>query len=360
MECNDRFNDISNRDWTPRSHLAIPADLQIPKPAICPIFLDFVQRYALNLDFKCYSQSHRSFSMLNRPCIRLSTSTVSRLLATHQSHEHWVKPTSDSISERSHLFSLGRVNTDVHLQGIQHLRVIKQDLAHIWVPSSRPLNAQEAIEASMWFRITMNLQPLPPGTMHIAELLFMPVPIINTNGSSPTLSELVQGPVLEVPGFAERMEVLLNAPHSGFTIEQLSANQLDLVDGFKFKTGKDSGFSNYSTAFLEGVKCLAQGMTREDCIAAVSALLLESFGTYRGAPAKATKIATSYIDAVLTRSPKVEGAYKRPEEKRTAQQQQAAKVRAKADEFLSLSPLQRLKLLEANGIDYLLDPKPQP
>lgn len=353
MNTNKALDQEYIRDWTSHCQPALPADSQIEKPALCPVFLDFIKRYALELDFRCISTTHLGFSMLKEPSRALRTSLVQRLAKTRHTHSHWVRPTSDDINERNHLFALGTLTAEQDYQcDHEHLRVTMNGLTHIWVATVTPLNAQEAIEASMWYRVTHGLKPLPPTTARISDQLYLPVPMVNMMESEQTkaTAEVVSGPRMVVPGFAQRMDALLAAPHSGWQYQQLTRNQQDLLYRPSKGIGTKFGFAEFQNCYLAGVKCLAMGMSEDEAAQEVSNSLIEAFDKFKRDPDGASKLAKKYIESVIHRRPMVAGSYARRDEAIKQEQQRAMAEKRKFEEFHSKPLVERERLVKLNGI----------
>jgi hypothetical protein len=353
MNTNKLLDQTYIRDRTSQCQPALPADPQIEKPAICPVFINFVKRFALELDFRCISTSQLSFSMLKEPSRTLRTSLVQRLAKTRQTHSQWVRPTSDDINERNHVFGLGTVAAEQdYVCDYAHLRVTQNGLTHIWIATSNPLNAQEAIEAAMWFRITHDLKPLPPNTTRISDQLYMPVPLVNILESQQTkaTARFVDGPRLVVPGFAQRIEALLAAPHSGWQHQQLTRNQQDLLYRPSKGGGTKFGFAEYHNSYLEGVKCLALGMSEAEATEIVANSLASAFDKFARDPDGASKLAKKYILSVLSRRPIVSGSYSRRDEVIQQEKKMAVARKRKVEAFHSKPLAERERLLKANGI----------
>lgn len=353
MNTNKALDQEYIRDWTSHCQPALPADSQIEKPALCPVFLDFIKRYALELDFRCISTTHLGFSMLKEPSRALRTSLVQRLAKTRRTHSHWVRPTSDAINERNHLFALGTLTAEQDYKcDHEHIRVTQNGLTHIWVATATALNAQEAIEASMWYRVTHGLKPLPPTTARISDQLYIPVPMVNIMESEQTkaTAEVVSGPRMVVPCFAQRMDALLAAPHSGWQYQQLTRNQQDLLYRPSKGVGTKLGFAEYQNCYLEGVKCLAMGMSEDEAAQEVSNSLIEAFDKFKRDPDGASKLAKKYIESVIHRRPMVAGSYARRDEAITQEQQRAMAEKRKFEEFHSKPLVERERLVKLNGI----------
>jgi hypothetical protein len=315
--------------------------------------MDFVKRCALELDFRCISTSQLSFSMLKEPSRTLRTSLVQRLAKTRQTHSQWVRPTSDGINERNHMFGLGTMAAEQDYEcDYAHLRVTQNGLTHIWVATSNPLNAQEAIEAAMWFRITHDLKPLPPNTTRISDQLYMPVPLVNILESQQTkaTAQFVDGPRLVVPGFAQRIEALLAAPNSGWQHQQLTRNQQDLLYRPSKGGGTKFGFAEYHNSYLEGVKCLALGMSEAEATQIVANSLATAFDKFARDPDGASKLAQKYIASIVSRSPMVAGSYARRDEVIKQEERMAAAKRKKVASFHAKPQAERERIIKANGI----------
>lgn len=136
--------------------LASPIDPEM-KGRLCPIFLDFVKRFCFQLDFRSYSETQRWYSRLKVPSSRIPDSLVSALVSRNETHEHWVKPSSNRITDRHHVLALGTIDKDDEFEGLMHLRIVKGDEAFIWVATHTPLNSTESIEATMWLRAASGL-----------------------------------------------------------------------------------------------------------------------------------------------------------------------------------------------------------
>ena len=353
MNTNKALDQEYIRDWTSQCQPAMPADLQIEKPAVCPVFMDFVKRYALELDFRCFSTTQMGFSMLREPSRSLRTSLVQRLAKTRLTHSQWVRPTSDGITERNHIFPLGTVTAEQdYACAHEHLRITKNGLTHIWVATANALNAQEAIEAGMWYRITHHLKPVPPTTARLSDQLFIPVPMVNIAESEQTkaTAQVVEGPRMAVPGFAERMDALLAAPQSGWQYHQLTRNQQDLIYRPTKGVGTKLGFAEYQNCYLEGVKCLAMGMSEDEAAQEVSNSLIEAFDKFKRDPDGASKLAKKYIESVIHRRPMVAGSYSRRDEAIKREQQRAMAEKRKVEEFHSKPLVERERLVKLNGI----------
>jgi len=344
------FNHEYIRDWTSQCQPALQTDPQIEKPQLSADFVQFLKSQAPEADFLCVGKQGGSYSMLREPTRPLRHTLIERLAKTIKTHQQWVRPTSNSINERNRMFALGVLNADTHMEGIKHLRVTKNGFAHIWVATSTPLNAQEALEASMWFRIMNSLAPLNPATHGLKDINLMPVPMMDPQEPQSIEAELIDGPTLAIPGFAQRMEILLAAPASGWRYELLTPNQLDLISTPSEGIHKKLGYAEYAQCFFEGVKHLALGLEPNEAIAAVAQSLIDRFDKFRLDNESAVRLANKYIKSIVNRRPAVEGAYTRKDEAiKQAQTQLKAKKKG-LQNFHALPLATRQQMIKNHGI----------
>ena len=295
------------------------------KGRLCPIFLDFVKRFCFQLDFRSYSETQRWYSRLKVPSSRIPDSLVSALVSRNETHEHWVKPSSNRITDRHHVLALGTIDKDDEFEGLMHLRIVKGDEAFIWVATHTPLNSTESFEATMWLRAASGLTLLRKNTNGLNDLLYAPVPIDTDIEQQQVSCELVDGPLLRVPDYASRTEVLLKTHGTGWHFDELTPAQQNLLSPL-LQPGANRQHPNefFNQAFLACVAAMAQGLDTEDSAQAAADSLTEHLTYYKRKPDRALEVGRRFVKSIQTRTPLVQDAYGRRAEEFRAQKRKAS------------------------------------
>lgn len=296
--------------------------------SICPTFLDFVQKFCFELDFRSHSQTARWYSRLKVPASHIPDSLVAALALRIKTHEHWVKPTSHRISDRHHVLALGTIDKDDEFEGLMHLRIVKGDEAYIWVATQTPLNATESIEASMWLRAASGLTLLRRNMKGLNDLVYAPVPITaDFEQHQSVSSELVDGPLLKIPDFATRTEVLLNTHGTGWHFHELTPAQQDLVSPLLQRGAlRQHPREFFNQAYLACVAALAQGLGAEESAQQAADSLSENLTYYQRKPELALAMGNRFVKSIQTKTPLVVDSYVRRDEAIKTQKRKATAV----------------------------------
>ncbi len=319
--------------------MASPTDPQVEKN-LCPIFLDFVQRFCFELDFRSYSETERWYSRLKLPVSQIPDSLIAALISRNGTHEHWVKPTSNRITDRHHVLALGTIGKEDEFEGLMHLRIVKGNEAYIWIATQTPLNATESIEASMWLRAVSRLTLLQKSLNSLSDLVYAPVPIHTHIEQQKVTCELVEGPLLRVPDYASRTEVLLKTHGTGWRFDELTPAQQDLVSPL-LQPGANRQHPKefFNQAFLACIAAMAKGLDAEGCAQVAADSLTENLTYYKHKPERALEMGKRLVKSIRTRTPLVQNSYGRSSEVIETQRRKAS---AEVQAIQSISGEERL------------------
>ena len=299
---------INNRDISFHRQSATQTDLVTGENIISPAFCDFVAKYVNKLDFRSYGHEGKNYSRLAVPTVSIRESLLKALKQRQESHEHWVKPTSDILDQRNLVFSPGYLALDDHLEGVCHLRIEHEDRAYIWIATSTPLNGIEALEAAMWFLAVNGFIQRSRKEQGLSAMNYAPVPL----AGSQTVARHIDGPVLKVPPFAERTAALLQLGAEGWRLDGLTVNQRSLVSPL-LKNGIRSGTSldSYAEAYFDGIKALASGEGYDEAVLKVAETLASNIEKFHKRPSLAQSMGKRLVDSILRQHPTIEDSYAR-------------------------------------------------
>ena len=276
---------------------------------------------------------------MGMPTISIRESLQMALLSRNETHQHWVKPTSNSIDQRNHLFCAGYINIDQEMSGIRHLRIERGNIAYLWIPTTTPLNGLEALEAAFWLHCVTGWSSVSRRSDILNHLSWVPVPV-KGNGIHACM---VDGPILKVPGFAQRTATLISNGASGWSLEDLSLNQRSVVAphlSAKFHDPQ-AHLEACSDAYFTAIKSLASEGSIEAAIEATTGVLQLTVLKYQHNRKQAALMAQRLVSGIVAKSPKIVGAYQRKRD----QQMQSASVRRDAKNHAkTLTPKERLEM----------------
>lgn len=333
----------TNRDKTVRSQTGKPSDHQPQETVISEVFSDFVRRYVNKLDFRSFSDTAKHYARLGVQTLSIRTSVQQALIA-RQDHTHWVKPTSQTITQRNHVFCLGAIDIDQEFPQpeLKHLRIEQGKLAYIWIPTATALNALESIETTLWFRTVTGLNSTSRFSDKLHQINWAPVPLCGSD----TKVSLVEGSILQVPSFSERTATLISYGAQGWSIDDLTLNQRSCVEphlASKFPN-PDAHLEAYSGAYFKAIGVLASEGCVDAATKACADQLQETVLKYRHAPTEATRMAKRMVTAIMAKDPKIVGAYQRKRDEWTMTHPSDWQTRQKLQ---GLTPAERLAMASA-------------
>lgn len=333
---------INDKGQTLRSHADKPHDQVKGKPILCPVFSDFVRKYITKLDFRSTSDTCRHYARLGVPTITIKDSVQKALRQRSSTHEHWVKPTSNAVAQRNHVFCFGSVDIDNEVTGIKHLRIEKGDLAYIWIPTVTPLNGLESIEACQWFRAVSGFNNFSNASALRNRLNWVPVPMAEAKSTA----HMVDGPILKVPEFPERTRTLIEMGAPGWNFDDMTLNQRSVL--YPHLYTKDptphAHLEAYSEAYLIAIRVLSFEGCIDTAIEETSDTLQDTVLRYVNSPAAARSMAKRLVSSIVAKDPSIVGCYQR---RRNEESQMRKHAHERGIAMRNLTPSQRLAMFNS-------------